>query len=486
MDWTSPDQAVRLLTGHVLERLRDVPDESVHAVVTSPPYFALRAYLPQNHPDKHLEIGSENSPEAFVETMVAVFREVKRVLRDDGFLWVNLGDSYANDEKWGGATGGKHVKGLHGNTGIGRQKVATGSEAGSQLLIPHRVALALQTDGWILRDTVIWSKRSPMPQSINGVRWERCRVKVKAGESPARNANPEFRRQGVIELPKQASTFPAKAQYEPCPGCPKCEKTGGWVLRRGQGRTTTGHEYVFLFTKSNSYAWDMENFREQAVSDHSSGNVARKPNHQPTKAGAHNARSVPWERDDKRIPRSVLRLSSEPTKFRHFATFPSALVKFCLSPLSARGCCPDCGDQWAPVVESERVATRPGTHSKIADGYACPHDDSPLRTHAGDLFGNRDPERHTTKTRVVDYRPTCSCPAHEPIGCLVLDCFSGTGTTGQTARFLGHRYIGIDLNQEYVEHAKTWIFQTPRWKLRESAKAAKKPSRQDPRQQTLF
>lgn len=118
--WQSPDGACSLHVGDVREVLRRLPAESVHCCVTSPPYWGLRDYGVDG------QLGLEKTPEEFVANMVEVFREVRRVLRDDGTCWVNLGDSYANDGKWGGSTGGKHAEGLHGSTGIGRGKKFTG------------------------------------------------------------------------------------------------------------------------------------------------------------------------------------------------------------------------------------------------------------------------------------------------------------------------------------------------------------------------
>ena len=151
---------VRILIGDVRTRLAEVPDASVHTCVTSPPYFGLRDY---GHAG---QIGLEATPDAFVAELVAVFREVRRVLRDDGTLWLNLGDSYANDAKWGGSSGGKHVTALHGDTGIGRGKVQTGLKPKDLIGIPWRVAFALQADGWYLRSDIIWSKPNPMPESV--------------------------------------------------------------------------------------------------------------------------------------------------------------------------------------------------------------------------------------------------------------------------------------------------------------------------------
>ena len=140
--------------------LTGLPAESVHCCVTSPPYWGLRNYGVEG------QLGVEETPEAYVEKMVDIFQEVRRVLRDDATLWLNLGDSYANDTKWGGSTGGKHVSALHGKSGVGRQKVRTGLKAKDLIGIPWRVALALQADGWYLRSDIIWNKPNPMPESV--------------------------------------------------------------------------------------------------------------------------------------------------------------------------------------------------------------------------------------------------------------------------------------------------------------------------------
>lgn len=155
---------VRLLIGDCRERLRELEAESVHCCVTSPPYFGLRDYGVDG------QIGLEETPDAFVAQMVEVFREVRRALRGDGTLWLNLGDSYANDGKWGGTSGGKHVPALHGATSIGRGRKTTGLKPKDLIGIPWRVAFALQADGWYLRQDIIWVKPNPMPESVR----DRC------------------------------------------------------------------------------------------------------------------------------------------------------------------------------------------------------------------------------------------------------------------------------------------------------------------------
>lgn len=153
-----------ILTGDCLELMRGMTAGSVQTCVTSPPYFGLRDY---GHDG---QIGLEQTPGEFVAKLVEVFREVRRVLRDDGTLWLNLGDSYANDGKWGGSSGGKHASGLHGATCIGRGKVSTGLKPKDLVGIPWRVAFALQDDGWFLRQDIIWAKPNPMPESVT----DRC------------------------------------------------------------------------------------------------------------------------------------------------------------------------------------------------------------------------------------------------------------------------------------------------------------------------
>lgn len=150
---------VRIITGDCIETLRTLPDGAAQCCVTSPPYYGLRDY---GHAG---QIGLEETPDAYVARLVDVFREVRRVLRDDGTLWLNLGDSYASDSKWGGSTGGKHVKALHGDAGAGRGKRCTGLKDKDLIGIPWMVAFALRADGWFLRSDIIWHKPNPMPES---------------------------------------------------------------------------------------------------------------------------------------------------------------------------------------------------------------------------------------------------------------------------------------------------------------------------------
>lgn len=157
---------VRILTGDCRELLATLPERSVHCCVTSPPYWGLRDYGVDG------QIGLEESVDAWVQEMVDVFREVRRVLRDDGTLWLNLGDSYAT-----GTAGGRKPTstGKHGyweNPAISHR--VNGRESGLKpkdlIGQPWRVAFALQADGWYLRQDIVWSKPNPMPESVT----DRC------------------------------------------------------------------------------------------------------------------------------------------------------------------------------------------------------------------------------------------------------------------------------------------------------------------------
>jgi DNA modification methylase len=155
--------SIRIETGDCLEVLRGLPPcFRVNCCVTSPPYFGLRDY---GHAG---QIGLEQTPDEYVAKLVAVFREVRRVLRNDGTLWLNLGDSYSTDTKWGGSSGEKN--GEQGGGARRTMRLQTGAKPKDLLGIPWRVAFALQADGWWLRQDIIWSKPNPMPESVR----DRC------------------------------------------------------------------------------------------------------------------------------------------------------------------------------------------------------------------------------------------------------------------------------------------------------------------------
>ncbi len=154
---------MNFIQGDVLEKLKEMPDEQFDCVVTSPPYWGLRDYGVEG------QIGLERTPEEYVAKLVVIFREVRRVLKKNGTLWLNLGDSYAA----GGNGGGTKKQDSNRGTNVikGRAHTAPPGLKPKDLVgIPWRVAFALQADGWYLRQDIIWAKPNPMPESVR----DRC------------------------------------------------------------------------------------------------------------------------------------------------------------------------------------------------------------------------------------------------------------------------------------------------------------------------
>lgn len=289
--------------GDCLEVMRGMADQSVQTCITSPPYFGLRDYGVAG------QIGLETTPAEYVACLVEVFREVRRLLRDDGTLWLNLGDSYANDGKWGGSSGGKHASALHGETGIGRGKVATGLKPKDLIGIPWRVAFALQEDGWYLRQDIVWSKPNPMPESVT----DRC---TKAHEylflltkSPR-----YYYDHGAVREPAAPSSVARWAQ--------DVDSQAG--SDRVPGKTNGAMKAVGGRSKRDSFA------RAGAVAEHVLPGQSAAQHRADRNDGTFDIAS--------RNKRSVWTVSTMPFKEAHFATFPERLIEPCvLAGAPARG-----------------------------------------------------------------------------------------------------------------------------------------------------
>ncbi len=297
LDETVP--SVQILEGDCLVSMASLPGKSVQTCVTSPPYFGLRDY---GHDG---QIGLESSPAEYVAKMVDVFREVKRVLRDDGTLWLNLGDSYGSsggdiftgfNARYDGTglDGGKQAKIAENVKGVSAKPRDTGLRPKNLLGIPWRVAFALQDDGWYLRQDIIWHKPNPMPESVT----DRC---------------------------------------------------------------TKAHEYLFLLSKSPKYYFDHKAIREPAVTGGTDIEGSGSARSERRKSGAEgiNGRNVQSKNseaerrdvvggsfnnnprlrqtDGKRNRRSVWSITTKPYKGAHFATFPPDLVEPCVLAGSRAG-----------------------------------------------------------------------------------------------------------------------------------------------------
>lgn len=378
--------SVRLLHGDCREVLKTLPSESVHCVVTSPPYFGLRDYGVSG------QIGLEPTPQAYVDELVGVFREVRRALRADGTVWVVLGDSYAGS--WGAQSrehAGKHapnISALSANqvkaaaireNGTGSMSRAPGLKPKDLIGIPWRVAFALQADGWWLRSSIVWHKPNPMPESVTD-------------------------------------------------------------------RPTSAHENMFLLAKSERYYFDAEAVKEKGSENSHGGGRVHEGRYSVASgrndSGAMLLAGTPAG-DDGRNIRNVWTVATQPYPEAHFATFPPALIEPCIKAgTSEKGCCPHCGKGWGREVERpqpptiERVSRDGGTDRKrlVGGQYQRWLDENPAV--------------------IIGWSPSCSCPGHTPVPATILDPFGGAGTTVLVADRLGRNAILIELNPTYAEMAE--------------------------------
>jgi DNA modification methylase len=313
-----------ILQGDVLAVLASLPDQSVHCCVTSPPYFGLRDYGQDG------QIGLEKTPQEYVEKMVAVFREVRRVLRDDGTLWLNLGDSYAaTGRKGSGGVGKGTIAGGRGQaTNKGsfygdlskRRSADYGLKDKDLIGIPWRVALALQADGWYLRSDIIWNKPNPMPSSVRDrctmsheyifmlAKSERYYYDADAIAEPLASASVERLSQANLANQKGSDRVPGKTNGN-MKAVLKQDGTGN--------RQTTGF--------NGRYFGSDKPYTGQATKDYA-------------KSGAQDASETKRRIVDrilageivKRNKRTVWTVTTKPFKGAHFATFPPDLIEPCI------------------------------------------------------------------------------------------------------------------------------------------------------------
>lgn len=280
----------RIIVADALDGLAQLPDGSVRCCVTSPPYWGLRDYGITG------QLGLESTPQEYVERMVAVFREVRRVLQDDGTLWLNLGDSYAAGGRGGGMAGERGEK-QRSNAGalLGPKEPPPGLKPKDLVGIPWRVAFALQADGWWLRSDIIWAKPNPMPESVTD--------------------RPTKAHEYLFLLSKsQRYFYDAKAIAEPAAGdtCPDPRLIDGFVPKSDNGKHA-GMPQSAALRKQDALA--------KATYTGFNGRWDAKD-------GAHH---------QTRNARSVWTIPTSPFPEAHFATFPEALPERCVRAGSAEG-----------------------------------------------------------------------------------------------------------------------------------------------------
>ena len=401
--------------GRIRADARHLPiaDESVQCVVTSPPYFGLRRYDVEGP-----QIGSEATVEEYLTVMVSVFREVWRVLRPDGTLWLNMGDGFANA---GGC-------GAQGSTSqrIGRSNVAAQMRTGSQrqpqglkakdlIGMPWMLALALRDDGWYLRSDIVWHKPQCIPESVTD-------------------------------------------------------------------RPTRAHEFIFLLTRSPKYFYDAEAIKEPVSLDTYaryarglSGKSQYPGNQTIAKSMAHmwepgvhpksaepgsgirqNSSFSASVKDvvGMRNKRSVWTVPSAAYPEAHYATFPPGLISPCiLAGTSAHGCCPTCGGPYSRILEPS------AEYSKyLGKGFTDHANDETQgmqqtrgQNHRKNAMRDEGGLQSCADYITTGWKQSCQCPPTPPIPCTVLDPFAGTNTTGMVAETFGRRWIACDLGYQALQ-----------------------------------
>lgn len=438
---------MKLLLGNCLDKLLTLPDKSVHCCITSPPYWGLRDYgieatfwpevtfspmagiPPITIPEMNCVHGLETDPLSYVGHAVLIFREVKRVLRNDGTLWLDLGDSYfANPNMDNGDL--KYGPGRKRIDSPNRHKVF-GFKSKDLIGIPWRVAFALQADGWYLRCDIIWHKPNPMPEAVTD--------------------RPTKAHEYLFLLSKsQKYFFDQEAVKEPVTGNahargnglnPKANIPTGWDASGGNHRKLQGRYNNVSRLHTPKQNESFSSLCNELV-------------------GKRNIRSVwtieedeylqflKWKSEHKSDKKDVWTIPTQGFKGAHFATFPERVVEPCIKAgTSEKGCCPECGAPWVRITEKTKSIARKVSSSHAAVPGQQPH-------------GTFCTERHDTPSEVktIGWQPSCNHNLN-PIPCTVLDPFAGSGRSGVVANKLNRNFIGIDINPDYLKMAEKDIYE---------------------------
>ena len=409
---------VEIIQGDCLKSLRNLAPKSVNTCVTSPPYFGLRDYgtaeweggdegcnhsyqvkTPYNKDfnerwgnspgqkkqesqrhevtykgvckkcgaiRKDSQIGLEETPEEFVENLVKVFKEVKRVLRDDGTVWLNLGDSFFPNKQLG--------------------------------CIPFKVAIALQDDGWYLRQDIIWHKPNPMPESVR----DRC---TKSHEY-------------IFLLSK------SKKYYYDNEAIKEDAKNTGKEISLGEKS----------FSKGQAKG---KNVQESG-----------------------NALNDTYTVKPKRNKRSVWTVTTKPFKGAHFAVFPMDLIEPCVLAGCPEKVCVECGTPYKRKMKSVNVEPKIMTNvnSKRKDFDSSMGGGGTSFKSGRSGYFKADGTPVATPKKDLGFKKQCQCVSNESKGGTVLDPFGGSGTTGLVAQNNNRNAILLELNPEYIEIAESRLY----------------------------
>ena len=459
------DSDFTLYLGDAREVLQELPDESAHCVVTSPPYYGLRDYGVEG------QLGLEPTPEEYVANLVEVFREVRRVLRRDGVCWLVIGDSYnaAGRDSHGTRIGVKQGTNRASAAGLDVNRPNDpGLKPKDIIGIPWRLAFALQADGWFLRSEVIWDKPNAMPESVTD--------------------RPSKSHEQVFLLTKSARYFyDQEAVREPwttdhMPGA-KTNETYHYGAGNGGNTGLTAHRQPFM----DELRRQRHRVQKETL-DGSEGEAPRGPDGRRKTHVVKGNASI-QHRDGERWPgtgrnlRSVWQIVTQPYPGAHFAVFPEELADRCVKAGSSeRGCCPECGVPWQRVLRCGDLRPVSGEYlSPLRGDYKRDGTSEVIHQAGNSMVRTTDGWKFLKRDRLLDgWRPGCACydwryyddfPApksrwqqttwwgrvkQRPIPvefgwpvepCVVLDPFVGAGTVPLVARRLGRRAVAIELSE---------------------------------------
>jgi DNA modification methylase len=364
--------------------LAENPESSVHMAMTSPPYFGLRDYGIKG------QIGLEGSLNEYIDTLVDVGKELRRVLRNDGSWWLNLGDSFAGS--WGAQSKDDDANNRDRDAYPAKNPGRNGSiRRKSKMLVPHRVTIALQGAGWVVRADCPWVKPNPMPHPV-------------------------------------------------------------------KDRLHEHKEFVFHLTPEPDYWFDLDAVREP----HKEESVRRAGNsyeNSGTTADAYPDREsseyIGTEPEDVlhpngKNPGDVLEITVKSFPEAHFAVYPPELCETPIKSSCPPTVCAACGTPYER--DCEVVDREVGGGSPAIPGDETGYSDE-SGNHQGD-YGDRDGFTQPIEREISPWEQACDCDTDATEPGIVLDPFAGAGTTCMVAKNLGRRFIGIDLNPDYVALAQ--------------------------------
>lgn len=383
----------KIVIGDCLEELKKLPDNSVDCCVTSSPYFNLRSYME----DSEHEIGKEETLSEYISKLVEVFEEVRRVLKDSGTFWLNIGDSYAGSGKGRNPDGRSHPSALISKQGTNKSvlgnikggHIPAGIKRKELMNVPHRLVIALSDAGWYHRQTIIWAKAtsgeiregSCMPESVND-------------------------------------------------------------------RLNQSFEYIFLLTKKDKYYFDSYAIKEPLSSSiplREAGNFNKNKMGELNKN--FNNRSSDYVSLGMANMRSVWRINLQPgSNGNHIAGFPEKIPYYCIKAGSSeKGCCNDCGKPYERILESNKINRNeldPNNPNYRPNNYNGKY---------ANINGKGDAGYNNTVH--IGWQKTCNCESDEISPSLILDPFMGSGTVAVVALKEQRDFYGIELNPEYQKFA---------------------------------